>query len=256
MKSFHRILVHCTIGIMVFGIVGVAIAAPIPKGNFLMNSYGKGFDTIKQGRKNRSNDSSGEGCWNRPSQATDGYAIALNEAYESDCSSMISVETTLMYAPGCTDLGFSRNRMPSGHCSVDDQLATNFGHLVVRSSDRILGRVDVLGQISETQKLLPTTVSFNTQQANSWNTLSSSILMNRAHLGETLRFDRMGNGLFDWGEPEEASLALDFDHQLVMSGKLAHLVPKAERGPRGMEWGDLVFLFLFALMPKKKQRWF
>jgi hypothetical protein len=238
---------------MVFGMVGVAIAAPIPNGNSLMNSYGKGFDPIKQGRKNRSNDSSGQGCWNRPSQATDGYSIALNEPYATDCSSMVGVETTWMYAPGCTDFGFARNRMPSGHCSVDDQLATNFGNLVVRSSDQILGRVDVLPQILGTQKPLSPTVSFDTQQANSWNILSSSILINHALLGQTLRFDRRGNGLFDWDEAEEASPALDFDHQLMMSGKLAHLVPKTGNGPRGLEWGDLVFLFLFAFMPEKKQ---
>jgi hypothetical protein len=76
--------------------------------------------------------------------------------------------------------------------------------------------------------------------------------MNHVLMATTFRFDRLGSGLFEWNEADGASLALDFDHQLVMSGKLAHLVPKTEKGRRNLELGDLVFLLLFAILPQKK----
>jgi len=118
-------LAHLSIGVMIVGMVSVVIAAPIPKGNSLMYSYEKGFDTNKQGRKIRSKDSSGQGCWNRPSQGADGYSFALHEPKEADCFSMVGGETTWMYAPGCTSFGFSGNRIPNGLCAVDDQLMTS-----------------------------------------------------------------------------------------------------------------------------------
>ena len=253
MKSFHQILVHITIGIMVFGMVSVAIAAPINKGNSLVNSYGKGFETIKQGPNNLPKDSSGQGCWNRSSQATDGYSMALIDPNDSDCSFLMNGETTWMYAPGCTNLGLTGNRMPSGNCSDDDQLVTNLGNLLVHSSDQGLGRVDVTAQISGTENSLFSVVSVNHQESKALNVLSLPIQMSQTGMANAFRFDRMAQDLFDTDGPDGASLAVDFDHQLVMSGKLAHLVPKAAKGPRDLELGDLVFLLLFAILPEKKQ---
>ncbi len=218
-----------------------------------MYSYEKGFDTIKQGRKIRSKDSSAQGCWNRPSQGADGYSFALHEPKEADCFSMVGGETTWMYAPGCTSFGFSGNRIPNGLCSVDDQLVTNLGNMLVRSSDPVLGRVDVPVQISGTENSLFSVVSVTQQESNALNVLSLPIQMSQTGMANAFRFDRMAQDLFDTDGPDGASLAVDFDHQLVMSGKLAHLVPKAAKGVRDLELGDLVFLLLFAILPEKKQ---
>ncbi len=253
MNFFHRMLAHLSIGVMIVGMVSVVIAAPIPKGNSLMYSYEKGFDTIKQGRKIRSKDSSGQGCWNRPSQGADGYSFALHEPKEADCFSMVVGETTWMYAPGCTSFGFSGNRIPNGLCSVDDQLMTNLGNMIVRSSDPFLGRVDVPVQISGTQKPLPSVVSVNQQETTFLNTFSSPIRMNHPLMPQDVRFDRMSHELFDADDADGVSLVQDFDHQLVMSGKLAHLIPKTAKDPRDFELGDLVFLLLFAIVLEKKQ---
>ncbi len=94
MYFFHRMLFPIMIRIMVIGMVSIAIAAPMPEGNPLMSSNGRGLDTIKQQSSitfNHSKDSLDQGCWNRPSQGGDGYSIALNEPYEAGCSSMVGV---------------------------------------------------------------------------------------------------------------------------------------------------------------------
>ena len=244
-----------TIGIMVFGMVGVTLAAPIPKGHSIVNSYGKGVDPIKQGGKSRSKDSSGQGCWNRPFQATDGYSMALNEPYDSDCSSLMNGETAWIYAPGCTNLELTGTRMPSGNCSDDDPLVTNLGNLLVRSSDQDLGRIDVPARISGTENSLFSVDSVNQQESNARNVLSSPIQMSQAVLAKDFGFNRLVQDLLYkyTNGADGASLIEDFDHHWVMSGRLAHLVPKAVKGPRDLELGDLVFLLLFAMLPEKKQ---
>jgi len=75
-------------------------------------------------------------------------------------------------------LGFLGIEYPTGLCSVDDQLVTNVGNMIVRSSDPVLGRVDVPAQISGTQKPLSSVVSVNQQEATFLNTFSSPIRMN------------------------------------------------------------------------------
>ena len=148
---------------------------------------------------------------------------------------------------------FWESNTQRGLCSVDDQLVTNVGNMIVRSSDPVLGRVDVPAQISGTQKPLSSVVSVNQQEATFLNTFSSPIRMNHPLMPQDVRFDRMSHELFDTDDADGVSLVQDFDHQLVMSGKLAHLIPKTAKGPRDFELGDLVFLLLFAIVPEKKQ---
>lgn len=252
MNVFYRMLIHLTIGIMIIGTGTVVMAAPIPKGNSFMNSNEEGFDTLQSGSHRYSSDSSGGGCRNRHTRDVEGYSMALNEFDEAPCSSFMDGGTRWMYAPGCTNLGVRGNRIQTGQCSDEEQLLPYLGNLMVRSSDQGLGRVDVYEQISESKKSLSSFISVDGQEANSLNGFRSPIRMNHSVMANAVRFDRLGQGLFNVDEANKVNLAADFDHQLVMSGKLAHLVPKVENGLRELELEDLVFLLLFAILPEKK----
>lgn len=251
MNAFRRMLVQVTIGMMILGLANVVVAAPIPKGNAFGNSSGIGFDPV-HGSKGQSKGSSGVGCWNHTSQGSDSYSMALDDSIESDCFAQDG-QTTWMYAPGCRNMELPGNRMPSGHCSADDQIVTNLGNLVIRSSDQGLGRLDVPAQFSGNKNSLSSVVAGDQEPPHTLNVLSSSDHKGQAVMAVAFRFDRMGQDLFGTDDADRTSLALDFDHQLVMSGKLAHLVPKSENGPREFELRDLVFLLLFAFLPEKKR---
>lgn len=256
MNILHRLVLQITIGIILVGMASVTMAGPLSRGIPVVGSKGEGFNTEKQSIKktfNHSNVSTSQGCLNRSSQGTDFSIMDSISPYGADCDSMLDGETAWIYAPGCANLESSNNRMQSGHCSADDQLVTNLGNLVVHSSDRVLGRVDVSVHSSESNKLLSSVVPIGEQDTNAWNQLSPSIPMNQALIATAFRFDRLGEELFDGEEDPGLSLDPNFDHQLVMSGKLAFLVPKDGLNTRGLELGDLVFLLLFSILPEKKR---
>jgi hypothetical protein len=210
----------------------------------------EGFDTYSLENKRNSTSSWRGGCGNRSSQQADGYSVLLNGNHNSNCSSFVDGETTWMYAPGCSNLGVTGNRRSSGHCSEDDKLVTNLGNPVMGSSNQVLGRVDVPSQIAGSENPLSSVVSVDQQETKGLNLLSSPIQISQAGLGDAFRPEQFGEDSFN---TDEANLSLDFDHQLVMSGKFAHLVRKSGKGPRSLELGDLVFLLLFAILPEKKQ---
>ncbi len=205
MKIFHRVLVQFTIGILVLGMASIAVAAPISKRTPAMGLQGEGFGTIEPSggiASKRSNRSSAVGCWNRPNQGTDLYVVALDESYVSECSPKMDGETAWMYAPGCANLKSSKNRLPSGHCSADDELVTNLGNLVVHSSDQMLGRVDVASHIYGAPKSLPAVASVDKEGDRELNAVKSSMRMDQALVATAFRFDRMGQEVFDGDEDD------------------------------------------------------
>jgi len=253
MNSFHRFLIHLAIGVMVFGMVGVATGGPIPRES---NPKEGEMKTEKKGMKtslHRSIPSAEGGCRSHSPQRPGVYLPGITDSYETDCSSPLGGESAWIYAPGCMNFRALKNSRENGHCSADEQLVTNVGNLVVHSSDRVLGRVDTAVDAAESEKSFPDVVPVSQQELNSWNNLSPTNHLNRALIAKAFRYDRLGKRFFDGEEYAGSSLAPDFDHQLVMSGKLARLVPKSGQTPRTLELGDLVFLLLFAILPEKKQ---
>lgn len=98
------------------------------------------------------------------------------------------------------------------------------------------------------------TIVAGEEEEKAVSTISPSVLLRQALVAKTFRFDRLGQELFDGVEDDGASLGLDFDHQLVMSGKLAHLIPKSgQQLERSLKFEDLIFLLLFAILPEKQK---
>lgn len=255
MNFFRRLLVPGLIGFMVLGMVDLAMASSLSRGNI-----GVEFPGVKTDPKNQKKvDSShrvvgagGGGCSNHLTQGADLYFMALHESVGGDCFSRLGEETGKMYAPGCSSMRISVHQLSSGQCATDEQSVANIGNLVVHSSDRVLGRVDIFVNSSGLEGPSPMLASVIQQDADSWKKLSLSSQIGPASLAQAFRYDRMSQKLFDGEEGGGASLVLGFDHQLVMSGKLAHLVPKDGQAPRSLQLGDLVFLLLFAILPEKK----
>jgi hypothetical protein len=240
---------------MVLGMVNFAIASPLSREMTGVESY-DGRSNLKNQKKvtasNRVIGAVEGGCWSQPNQGPDLYFQALHESGAGNCSPLLGEETGRMETPGCSILRTSGHGISSGQCGVDEQLVTNFGHLIVYSSDQVLGRVDILENPSGPENSLSRVISDNHQENKSWNKLSPSIELNHAPMTKALRYDRMSTELFDSESTDGGSPNLSFDHQLVMSGKLAHLVPKVGHSPRSLELGDLVILLLFAMVPEKK----
>lgn len=255
MNSFHRLLVHCIIGCMVLGMVNLAMASPLSRENLGMELSG-----VKSGSKNqkmvtgpnRGLGGVAGGCSSHLTEGPDLYFIALHGSDVRDCSSQLGEEAVEIFSPGCARFEASKNRMSSGQCAADEQLVTNFGNLIVHSSDQVLGRVDVLENPSALPNPHSTVLSDNQPENKSLNKLSPSIVSKHVLMTKAFRHDRMSTELFDGEKEGGVSPDLAFDHQLVMSGKLAHLVPKAGQSPRSLELGDLVILLLFAMLPEKK----
>ncbi len=255
MNAFYRKLVFCLIVGMVLGMVNAALSAPLSRENSVLVSNGGRFETIQQERERSSTrlkGPSGQRCWNDSSQGADLFLMTLNESPESDCSRPLGEETAKLYAPGCGKVRASGHRMRSGRCAADEQLVTNYGNLIVHSSDQVLGRVDISMDSSGSQDPLSVMPSMTHQDPNSWKKISPSMVVSQTPIATVFRYDRMSQALFDGKKDAGVSLVMGFDRRLVMSGKLAHLVPKEGQTPRTLEFGDLVVLLLLAMLPEKK----
>ena len=249
MNSCDRFCVQFALCLMVVGMFCVAFAGPIPRTEREGMEIGKlsPNSSLKQ-----PNPSSNQGCWHVPPQGGENYFTGVGQT-ETDCLSPFGGEAAWIYAPGCAKLEAFNHKIQSGHCSADDQLVSNLGNLVVHSSDRVLGRVDISDSVRESEKPPAHMIPRPQEDANSWNYISPTVQMNRALMATAFRFDRLGHELFDDRTDERAKLIPEYDHRLVMSGRLAHLVPKSGQPSRSLEFGDLIFLLLFAIFPEKKR---
>ena len=255
MKAFQGLLVYCLIAVMVLGIVNFSMAFPLSRENFLMESYGGKSDPNHQeilAISNRAQSAKGSGCRNQSAQGVDLYFMPLHKS-GGDCSFQLGEGAGKMYASGCLSLRPVGHKQSDDQCAEEEQLLADFGNLILYSSDQVLGRIDSLENPAESHNPHSTVLSGNQQENRSWNTLSPSIIMlGPMSMSKVYRHDRMSTKLFDGEKYEGENPNLAFDHQLVMSGKLAHLVPKAGQSPRSLELGDLVILLLFAMIPEKK----
>lgn len=255
MNTFHNLLVHCLVGCMVLGMVNLSMASPLSRANFGVESSAMKSDSKDQKlgvSPHHGIGAGGGGCSKYLTQGADLYYTAIQGSDSNDCSSRLGEETGKMYAPGCSSEGVLGHRLASGPCAATEQSVTNFGNLVAYSSDQVLGRVDISVNNPGSQASFPMLASAIQQDPNSWEKISLSGQVGPVSLAQAFRYDRMSQKLFDGGENGGASLVLGFDHQLVMSGKLAHLVPKNGQTQRALPLGDLAFLLLFAIFPEKK----
>lgn len=255
MNSFYRYLIQGLIVCLVLGMVNVAIASPLSREMTGVESYDERSNMKNQKKSTGFNYEVGTrdgGCWNQPNHGPDLYFLSLHEFGAGNCSPQLGEETGRLGAPGCSIVGTPVHGISSGQCAVDGQLVTNIGHLMVYSSDEVLGRVDILENFPDPANSPSRIVSGNHQENESWNKLSPSIGWDDASTTKIFRYDLMSAGLFDGGNDDGKSPNLSFDHYLVMSGKLAHLVPKVGQSPRSLELGDFVILLLFAMLPEKK----
>lgn len=255
MNSISRYFIQGLIGCLVLGMVNFAIASPLSREMTGVESY-DGRSNMKNQKKstgfNYEVGTMDGGCWKQPNHGPDLYFLSLHESGAGNCFPQLGEETGRLGAPGCSIGWPSDHGISSGQCGVDGQLVTNIGHLMVYSSDQVLGRVDILENFPGPANSLSRVISGNHQESKSWSKLSPPIALNHISLTKAFRYDRMETELFDGRNGDGGSPNLTFDHQLVMSGKLAHLVPKVGQSPRSLELGDLVIFLLFAMLPEKK----
>lgn len=250
MNFLHGLIIQLFLGVMVLGMTNSVEAGPIPR------VKESALQTQKVGQPSmRGIHSSGNPlCRQTQNAGSEDFSLSMVPVAEFDCPPLLGNESSWIYAPGCGELGLAPHRMQSERCLADEKIVTNVGNLIVHSSDRVLGRVDVSVEMDESKpNVLPPVILSSQQDEKSLGHIRPDRTMNRILMATAFRFDRLGQEVFDGEEESGSNMILDFDHQLVMAGKLAHLVPKSGPPTRKFEFGDLIFLLLFAIMPERKR---
>lgn len=256
MNFSHRLLIHCLIGCMVLGMLNFASASSLSREMTGVESSAwlskwKNQKIVTGSNRVISPTVDG-GCWKQFHQGPDIDFQTLQESGPGSCASRLGEEAGRMGSPECSIVRTSGNGISSGQCGVNKQLVSNFGHLIGYSSDQVFGQDGILENFSDPEKFLPRVISGNHQENESWNKLSPSIMLNHVPMTNAFGYDWKSLDLIDSENGAGGTPNFSFDHQLVISGKLAYLVPKVGQSPRSLELGDFVILLLFAMLPEKK----